>query len=530
MGADPHGSDNNEAPLDIVKKLLSKAWSKYEATLQPLDPSSQDLVVGKHVYVTGLGKWWAGEVFGAVIVDVRQEDRTVKIRYTDGGWKRFGEDEFRASLSPAPMLGTHEEWGSFTHEAQTSEMRQLHDDIMAANSRGDTVTAQEWQERFAKMSEREDQINELKIRLKDAVRRGDYILAHETQQSLHALLGIGGRNRSQASLTPDRELAAPIDRVQTRAFSEASERVRVTPASTLLKNVNDDLSTEKSWSEVLSKAASKSLGGGLAGAGAMALQVTTLMWMRTVMNYQYRYGTSAAQTFRTLYAQGGVPRFYRGFLPALVQGPASRCMETASNAGVMELFDSTSIAKTVPAWARTPFQTLIASGVAVGARISLAPVDAVKTIMQVEGKEGLTKLGQKYRAGGSAVFFHGAVAMSAATFVGHYPWFMVFNTLNEAMPHYKERHKLLMKHAFVGFSASVCSDTVSNSFRVVKTYRQTNMTMPYSEIVRAVVKQDGVSGLFGRGLKTRIAVNGVQGIMFSVIYRLFEEKYIRAVA
>lgn len=525
---------DGQGELGVVTRSLSKALSKYEATFPTPDPHLQDLVVGKHVYVKGSGKWWAGEVFGSVIVDIRHEDRTIKIRYTDGGWKRFREEELRASLSSAPMPATHEEWGDFVHEGHTSEMRQLHDDIMAANTRGNTATAHEWQERFARMSEREDQINELKIRLTDAVRRGDYLLAHEVQQNLHASLGVSGQKQSQACSVFRQAELQPLERRPTRtlsdAFTDTDERVGVTPASTVLGNFIDDTSTEKTWSEVMSKAASKSLGGGLAGAGAMALQVITLMWMRTVMNYQYRYGTSAADTFRILYRQQGVRRFYRGLLPALVQGPASRCMDTASNAGVMEFFDSTSSAKTLPAWVRTPFQTLIASGVAAGGRIFLVPVDTMKTIMQVEGRKALTKLGKKYRASGSSVFFHGGVAIFAATFVGHYPWFMVFNTMNEALPQYDERHKQLMKNALIGFSASVCSDTVSNSLRVVKTYRQTNATTPYSEIARAIVKQDGVSGLFGRGLRTRIVVNGVQGITFSVLYRLFEEKYVQAVA
>lgn len=33
----------------------------------------------------------------------------------------------------------------------------------------------------------------------------------------------------------------------------------------------------------------KSVKSGLSGGAAMLVQVTTLMWMRTIMNYQYRY-------------------------------------------------------------------------------------------------------------------------------------------------------------------------------------------------------------------------------------------------
>ena len=45
-------------------------------------------------------------------------------------------------------------------------------------------------------------------------------------------------------------------------------------------------------SAIFQKAGKKALGGGLSGAIAGVVQVMTLMWLRTTMNYQYRYGTS----------------------------------------------------------------------------------------------------------------------------------------------------------------------------------------------------------------------------------------------
>lgn len=36
---------------------------------------------------------------------------------------------------------------------------------------------------------------------------------------------------------------------------------------------------------------SKSVKSGLSGGMAMIIQVSTLMWMRTIMNFQYRYYT-----------------------------------------------------------------------------------------------------------------------------------------------------------------------------------------------------------------------------------------------
>lgn len=58
-------------------------------------------------------------------------------------------------------------------------------------------------------------------------------------------------------------------------------------------------------------------------------------------------------------------------------------------------------------------------------------------MLQVEGKKGFPALVKKVRVGGVPVLFHGALAASAATFVGHYPWFFTvsLSTLHFAWPH-----------------------------------------------------------------------------------------------
>lgn len=36
-----------------------------------------------------------------------------------------------------------------------------------------------------------------------------------------------------------------------------------------------------------------------------------------------------------------------------------------------------------------------------------------------------------------------------------------------------------------------------------------------------MILEDGVLGLFGRGLGTRILCNGLQGLLFSILWKLF---------
>lgn len=45
--------------------------------------------------------------------------------------------------------------------------------------------------------------------------------------------------------------------------------------------------------------------------------------LRTIMNYQYRFGTSFPTASRTLYQDGGYGRYYQGIGAALIQGMIS---------------------------------------------------------------------------------------------------------------------------------------------------------------------------------------------------------------
>ncbi|KAH9051336.1 mitochondrial carrier [Lactarius deliciosus] len=288
----------------------------------------------------------------------------------------------------------------------------------------------------------------------------------------------------------------------------------------------------------LKGALKRALGGGLSGAAgdtdvladiivhyltthhsvAMVLQVLTLMPIRTVMNYQYRYGTTTTQAIDTLYADGGYSRYYQGLSAALVQGPVARFGDTAANAGILALLESNKFMRTLPKFIQTAF----ASFAAALFRMILTPVDTIKTTLQAQGKRGWGILGRRIKTYGLGTLWFGAWATAAATFVGHYPWFGTYNQLDKSLPQPSNIGQQILRQALIGFIASVISDTVSNSLRVIKTYRQVDETrIGYLDAARAVIATDGVRGLFGRGLKTRIIANGAQGLMFSVLWKFF---------
>ncbi|EXU96468.1 mitochondrial carrier protein [Metarhizium robertsii] len=275
----------------------------------------------------------------------------------------------------------------------------------------------------------------------------------------------------------------------------------------------------------LKHALKKALGGGLSGAAAMVLQVLLLMPLRTIMNYQYRFGTSFTTATQTLYHAGGLGRYYQGLTAALVQGPLARFGDTAANAGILALLQSNSYLRQLPSPAKTVFASLCAAGF----RMVLTPIDTLKTTLQAQGSSGIDLLRQRFQKYGIATLWWGAFATAGATFVGHYPWFATYNLLNESIqePPKSELFLWLLRLAFIGFVASLISDSVSNSLRVVKTYRQVNDTqVSYTEAVKLVIQEDGVLGLLGRGLATRILCNGLQGVLFSILWKIFLDMYV----
>ncbi|KAI8852766.1 mitochondrial carrier [Chytridium lagenaria] len=270
------------------------------------------------------------------------------------------------------------------------------------------------------------------------------------------------------------------------------------PESTKTKNQFD-----------LNKALTRALGGGVTGAAAMVVQVLTLMPMRTVMNYQYRNGSTMVGAMKVLYKDGGMLRFYRGLAPALIQGPMSRFGDTASNAGALALLESSDLTKSLPMTVKTVFASAFAA--------SFRMVVLVWPLLR-----------ERMKAHGVGSLWYGAGATAAATFVGHYPWFATYNVLSEYIPKQDKLELRLARSAVIGFSASFVSDTISNSLRVIKTYRQTHETrVSYGEAIKSIIAKDGVIGLFGRGLKTRILTNGLQGIMFSVLWKAFEDAWFK---
>ena len=267
----------------------------------------------------------------------------------------------------------------------------------------------------------------------------------------------------------------------------------------------------------------KALKSGLNGFKAMTIQVFSLMWLRTIMNYQYKNGGSFKEVFLKLYKEGGISRFYSGIIPALIQGPLCRFGDTFSNTIILNFLKQSSI----PIFIKTG----IASGTSGIIRIILSPVDTLKTMQQVEGKNALKKLSKKIKENGFLSLYDGALANGLLNILGHYPWFLVHNYLDKYLPLYDNNIILrLMRNAFIGFASSCVSDIISNSIRVLKTSIQTGEgKKSYKEIFEEIKKKEGIKEVFIRGLNTRLITNGIQGLMFNILWKYFNRPKIKLI-
>ncbi|CAB9513999.1 Mitochondrial carrier protein [Seminavis robusta] len=305
-------------------------------------------------------------------------------------------------------------------------------------------------------------------------------------------------------------------------------------ASSSTTTTSDTAVAAVDWNGIVQKASKRALGGGKAGASAAVVQVCSLMWLRTSMNYQYRYGGNLGSSLKTLWDEGGVGRLYQGLPFALVQGPMTRFGDTAANVGVLALLESYPGTQDLP----LPLKTACGSIAAGAWRIVLMPVDTSKTAMQVEGAQGLQDLWNEVLVvrKNPGPLYRGAFASAAATAVGHFPWFLTYNWLNEQLPQVSSTDDLLLslgRAAFLGLCSSCVSDVCSNSLRVIKTTKQTAglaekdeegnaRDLSYPEIVSIILEKDGVVGLLGRGLQTRLLTNAIQGSVFSVLWKYFQ--------
>ena len=243
------------------------------------------------------------------------------------------------------------------------------------------------------------------------------------------------------------------------------------------------------------------------------IQVSSLLWLRTVNNYQYRYGSPLIDTFKILYKNGGVLRFYRGYIPSIFV--ASSCKFGELNAYYYSKeINLNSIDR-----------LLLISSVSSIVKLSIVPVDTLDVFLQVEGKQGVNILYNKIQKHGIKVLYYGVNPWIINNFIGTFSWFGVHNYLDNKYIN-NETLNFNIKNGLIGLSASVTSDILTNPLRILKVNKQSHSdNVSYLSSVKNIIKNDGISEFLFRGLKTRLLIHGIQNIFFTIIWKNIEKKF-----
>jgi hypothetical protein len=155
----------------------------------------------------------------------------------------------------------------------------------------------------------------------------------------------------------------------------ASATADISSSPIISSNIDIATTGTVDWNSIFQKASKRAIGGGKAGASAAVVQVLSLMWLRTSMNRQYRYGGDLVSSLKELWKEGGIPRLYQGLPFAIIQGPLTRFGDTAANVGILVLLDSFEETQSLPLYVKTGLGSLSAGLW----RIVLMPIDASKT-------------------------------------------------------------------------------------------------------------------------------------------------------
>jgi hypothetical protein len=166
-------------------------------------------------------------------------------------------------------------------------------------------------------------------------------------------------NTNENNINNDTEIPVilQVEQQEQRILQSTNDNKRT------LQIQNKQQSTKSTTRSILIKAGKYGLGSGISGAIAGIVQVLTLMWIRTIICYQSRYGggMNFFQALKILLNDGGVQRLYRGVSFALIQAPLSRFISTAASDSVHSILSNISYTKN---WG--PQRTTLISSIVAG--------------------------------------------------------------------------------------------------------------------------------------------------------------------
>jgi hypothetical protein len=232
---------------------------------------------------------------------------------------------------------------------------------------------------------------------------------------------------------------------------------------------------------------------------ATTIQGGALFWIKPLIKSQYVYGGTLKDSFRFLKNDGGLLRFYRGFLPAILKSGIGRTSDITIYTEISKKYNNNNY-----------FSSLLSGSLSAVVKIAILPLDTLSNVYQVHGADGYKHInGNLYR---------GALAYGAIQCISSSSWLLSYSKIKD-LDLFENKN---MNYLFTGFTCSLITDTIVNPIRVIKTNKQAFSTeRSYLDIITNMIKDKEGSGFY-RGYKTRLAYNAINGSLFVLLWQNLE--------
>lgn len=248
-----------------------------------------------------------------------------------------------------------------------------------------------------------------------------------------------------------------------------------------------------------------------AGFIAGTIQTSSLIWLRVINKYQYRYGYSIHKTISKLYKSGGLPRFVKGVIPATIDSSLCRMGDIFIYSYVKENYTNESSLK----------QSSLIGIYSSFHKCLLTPLDTLAVNYHVYGNSALKKLKTEIGKNGILSLYNGGVSILGLSAISSTIWFSFFiNFENYTKKYIDERNKSFI-NGLNGAAASVSSTLILNPIHALKTYRQTKHLSYINSLKDMIDKTSLINSLY-RGISSRLMIKTLQSSLFVVLWKHFE--------
>src|SRR3990167_2338696 len=151
-----------------------------------------DFYVGEQIVLKGTGRYWSGVNYSATVVDVNET--TVKVRYLDGGYKRFKKEEFSPLVVSRDSLGNEDLYKFSVYEMDDdhydptveaiNKVEPLIKDLKEAITSEDYLKAHEIKQQISERMSQAEKLKDLQHSLKSSIQKQDFLKAHEIKQQI----------------------------------------------------------------------------------------------------------------------------------------------------------------------------------------------------------------------------------------------------------------------------------------------------------------------------------------------------------